>query len=98
MRRLFSVFGIDFDQWKALTIVALKVDFRGSALNQRHDGRGTNLVASMIFQAIFYTMFGGMIAYMVWASRDLWLAGTIASTYIAFIIGMAVVLDHNAVS
>ena len=97
MRRLFSVFGIDFDQWKALTIVALKVDFRGSALNQRHDGRGTNLVASMIFQAIFYTMFGGMIAYMVWASRDLWLAGTIASTYIAFIIGMAVVLDHNAV-
>jgi hypothetical protein len=42
-------------------------------------------------------MFGGLIAYLVWASRDLWLAGTIASSYIAFIIGMAVVLDHNSV-
>ena len=97
MRRLFSVAGIDFDQWKALTVVAIKLDFRGSALSQRHDGHATNVVASLIFQAIFYTMFGGMIAYLVWASRDLWLAGTVASTYIAFIVGMAVVLDHNSV-
>jgi hypothetical protein len=97
MRRLFSVAGIDFDQWKALTVVAIKLDFRGSALSQRHDGHATNVVASLIFQAIFYTMFGGMIAYLVWASRDLWLAGTLASSYIAFIVGMAVVLDHNSV-
>ena len=38
------------------------------------------VVISLIFQAIFYTLFGGIIAYLVWASRDLWLAGTIAST------------------
>ena len=97
MRRLFAVAGIDFDQWKALTVVAIKLDFRGSALSQRHDGHATNVVASLIFQAIFYTMFGGMIAYLVWASRDLWLAGTLASSYIAFIVGTAVVLDHNSV-
>jgi hypothetical protein len=97
MRRLFSAAGIDFDQWRALTVVALKNDFRGSALSQRHGAREANVVVSMVFQAIFYTMFGGLIAYLVWASRDLWLAGTIASTYIAFIIGTAVVLDHNSV-
>ena len=97
MRRLFALGGVDFDQWKALTIVALKLDFRGSALSQRQGGHGSTVVASLIFQAIFYTIFGGMIAYVVWASRDLWLAGTIASTYIAFIIGTAVVLDHNSV-
>jgi hypothetical protein len=97
MRRLFSAAGIDFDQWKALTVVALKNDFRGSALSQRHDAREVKVVVSLIFQAIFYTMFGGIIAYLVWASRDLWLAGTIASSYIAFIIGTAVVLDHNSV-
>jgi hypothetical protein len=97
MRRLFSAAGVDFDQWKALTVVALKNDFRGSALSQRQGGRGASVAASLVFQAIFYTMFGGVIAYVVWASRDLWLAGTIASTYIAFIIGTAVVLDHNSV-
>ena len=97
MRRLFSAAGIDFDHWKALTVVALKLDFRGSALNQRHGDNETRVVISLIFQAIFYTLFGGIIAYLVWASRDLWLAGTIASTYIAFLIGTAVVLDHNSV-
>jgi hypothetical protein len=97
MRRLFAAAGIDFDQWKALTIVALKLDFRGSALSQRNQAREVKVVISLIFQAIFYTFFGGIIAYLVWASRDLWLAGTIASTYIAFIIGTAVVLDHNSV-
>ena len=97
MRRLFAIAGVDFDQWKALTVVALKLDFRGSGLHQRQGEHETRAVIALIFQAIFYTLFGGVIAYMVWASRDLWLAGTIASTYIAFIIGMAVVLDHNSV-
>ena len=97
MRRLFSAAGIDFDQWKALTVVALKLDFRGSALTQRQGEHESRVVISLIFQAIFYTLFGGIIAYLVWASRDLWLAGTIASTYIAFLIGTAVVLDHHSV-
>jgi hypothetical protein len=97
MRRLFSIVGIDFDQWKALTVVALKLDFRGSGLNQRQGEHETRAVIALLFQAVFYTLFGAVIAYLVWASRDLWLAGTIASTYIAFIIGMAVVLDHNSV-
>jgi hypothetical protein len=97
MRRLFAAAGVDFEQWKALTLVALKLDFRGSALTQRQGEHESRVVISLIFQAIFYTLFGGIIAYLVWASRDLWLAGTIASTYIAFLIGTAVVLDHHSV-
>ena len=97
MRRLFAAAGVDFEQWKALTVVALKLDFRGSALTQRQGEHETRVVISLIFQAMFYTLFGGIIAYLVWASRDLWLAGTIASTYIAFLIGTAVVLDHHSV-
>jgi hypothetical protein len=97
MKRLFAAAGVDFEQWKALTVVALKLDFRGSALTQRQGEHETRVVISLVFQAIFYTLFGGIIAYLVWASRDLWLAGTIASTYIAFLIGTAVVLDHHSV-
>jgi hypothetical protein len=97
MTRLFSATGIDYEQWKALTVVALKNDFRGSTPGQRMDSREVRVVFSLLFQAVFYTLFGTMIAYVVGASRDPWLTGTIASTYIAFIIGMAVVLDHNSV-
>src|SRR5688572_32431044 len=97
MTRLFAAAGVDFEQWKALTVVALKLDFRGTALSQRQGEHETRVVISLVFQAIFYTLFGGIIAYVAWASRDLWLTGTIASTYIAFIVGTAVVLDHNSV-
>ena len=57
---LFSAAGIDFDQWTALTLVAVKLDFRGSALNQRQQAREVNVIISVILQAIFYTMFGGI--------------------------------------
>ena len=97
MTRLFSAIGIDYQQWKALTVVALKNDFRSTSLGQRMDSREVRVVFSLLFQAVFYTMFGTMIAYVVWASRDPWLTGTIASTYIAFIVGTAVVLDHHSV-
>ena len=97
MTRLFSAIGIDYEQWKALTVVALKNDFRSTSLGQRMDSREVRVVFSLLFQAVFYTLFGTMIAYVVWASRDPWLTGTIASTYIAFIVGTAVVLDHHSV-
>src|SRR5262245_35530418 len=97
MRRLFAAAGIDFDQWKALTLTAVKLDFRVSALGQRQFGREARVVAGLVFQAVFYTLFGAFIAFFVWASRDLFLVGTVAATYIAFVIGTAVILDHNSV-
>ena len=33
MRRLLTAFGVDYDQWRALTITALKLDFRQTALS-----------------------------------------------------------------
>ena len=65
MRRLFAAAGVDFDQWKALTVVALKLDFRGSSISQRQTTREAKVVITLIFQAIFYTMFGGIKA-VIW--------------------------------
>ena len=39
---------------------------------------------------------GAFIAAFVWVSRDLFLVGTIAMTYVMFIVGMAVLVDHNS--
>ena len=97
MRHLFAAIGIDFDQWKALTLTAVKLDFRVTALGQRQFGREARAVAGLVFQAVFYTLFGAFIAFFVWASRDLFLVGTVAATYTAFVIGTAVILDHNSV-
>jgi hypothetical protein len=56
MRRAFAAAGIDFDQWKALTLVSLKLDLRGTASAQRQFRPDTTLVAAIIFQIIFYTL------------------------------------------
>src|SRR5262245_38443183 len=97
MRRVFAAAGIDFDQWKALTVVSLKLDFRGTASAQRQFRPDTSFVAAIVFQIVFYTLFSALVALVVWASRDPLLIGSIAATYIAFVIGTAVILDHNSV-
>ena len=43
VRRLFNAFDVDFDQWKALTTVALKLDFRLSAAGRPQRGGETRL-------------------------------------------------------
>ncbi len=94
MRRLFDAVGIDFDQWKALTLAALKVDFRGPSLAGHRPGSG--VAAGLIVQAIFYTIFGGFLARLIWANDDLFFVGTVLATYVGFIVGTAILLDHNA--
>lgn len=96
MRTLFQAIGVDFDQWKALTIVALKLDFRTSSLGRSRMGRQVSTIAGFVGQFIFYTLMGAFISAFVWVSRDLFLVGTIAMTYVMFIVGMAVLVDHNS--
>ncbi len=96
MRRLFAAADVDYDQWKALTIVALKLDFRTSSLGRSQFRRDASIVAAVIGQLIFYTLIGLAIAAFVWFSRDLFLVGTVAMTYVMFVVGMAVLVDHNS--
>jgi len=96
MRALFGAAGVDFDQWKALTAVALKLDVRSSSLGRSQFRRRAGVVSGLIGQFTFYTLFGAAIALFVWFSRDLFLVGTIAMTYTMFAIGMAVLVDHNS--
>ena len=96
MRALFGAAGVDFDQWKALTAVALKLDVRSSSLGRSPFRRRAGFVGGLIVQITFYTLFGAAIALFVWFSRDLFLVGTIAMTYTMFATGMAVLIDHNS--
>jgi len=92
MRPLFDAAGVDFDQWKALTVAALKLDFRTSSSFRRNAGT----IAGLIGQLMFYTLAGAFLAFVVWFSGSLFLVGTISVSYTMFIVGTAVLLDHNS--
>jgi hypothetical protein len=96
MRAVFAAAGVDFDQWKALTRVALKLDFRTSSLGRSQFRREAGTIAALIGQFIFYTLMGAFMSLFVWFSRDVFLVSTIAMTYVMFVVGTAVLVDHNS--
>jgi hypothetical protein len=96
MKRLATAAGVDYEQWKALTLVALKLDFRQGRFGRSRTG-DTRQVAMLVTQAIVYSMYGGFMAILVWATRDLFLAGAALMTYVMFIVGTTVLLEHNSV-
>ena len=95
LRLLFGAAGIDFDQWRALTAVLLKLDFRLSSFRS-HPGQQIRFAAALFLQFVFYTLFGLLMAFFVAFGRDLFLGGTVAMTCTMFLIGTAVLLDHNS--
>ena len=96
MRRLAGAIGVDYDQWKALTVVALKLDFRQGSFGRSRFGRDTRATAVLISQLVFYSVYGLFMAILVWAVRDLFVAGAILMTYVTFMVGMTVLLEHNS--
>ncbi|HET9371181.1 MAG TPA: hypothetical protein VFO19_13065 [Vicinamibacterales bacterium] len=96
MRRLLTAFGVDYDQWRALTITALKLDFRQTAFGQASLHRQTKAYALLIGQFVFYTMVGGFMAALIVFAGDRFLSSTAVVTYIMFMVGTVVLLDHNS--
>lgn len=87
--------GVDARQWKALCLARLKLDFRGSAMGRSPFNREARFITAIIAQIVFYTVFGGALAILVWVTRDLFLVGAVTVTYVMLTVGLAVLLDHN---
>ena len=62
MLALFEHLGVDYVQWKALTIAALKLDFRLSAVGRSQFRRNVGTIAGLVGQFIFYTFVGAFLA------------------------------------
>ena len=95
MKRLFAAAGVDYDQWKALTLAGIKLDFRQSSFGGRF-GRDVRGVSMVLGQLMFYTLFGAAMAIAVWVATDLFLTGIVIMTVSLFISGTIVLLDHNS--
>lgn len=97
MRRLMTAAGVDYGQWKALTIVALKLDYRQMSFGQAQwGGRDAKGVGVIVAQLVFYTMFGLFMAAAVWFIPDLFLKSTLLMTVTVFVVGTTILLEHNS--
>lgn len=104
MRSILTGLGIDYDQWKALTIAALKLDLRTSRLGGFRTGspggKGRSSKAAgtraILGRFAFYIFMGFFMAYFVWFIGDRFLAATALFTYLILMVGLAMLMDHNA--
>jgi hypothetical protein len=97
MRRFFDALGIDYDQWKALTKTAIRIDLRASRLGTAQFAHSSAKAAGLLVtQFIFYSFMGAGVATVVWFTRDLFLSGTVVLTYVMFMIATAALLDHSS--
>src|SRR5258705_6728925 len=93
--RLGERLGVDYRQWLALTMVALKLDV---AQARTRDGAASGpFAAGFAMQLVIYAMFGLFIGMLVWLTRDIRTIGTAMATYTMAMVGLTVLLDHNAI-
>ena len=96
MRGLFTLAGVDYDQWRALVRASLTVDLRTSLFVRGTQGRSSAAAAAVLGQVAFYGVTGLFISLGLWISQDLFLSAVFVITYVMFMIGTAALMDHNA--
>jgi len=96
MRRLLTAWGVDYGQWRALTSVALKLDFRKGMVGAGRVTRKTKGVGVYVMQFVFYSVIGVFLAFGVAWIPDPFVSAVIALTLVAFMVATAVLVDHNS--
>lgn len=95
MKPVFDALGVDYAQWSALTRAMLKRDFRGRTSSMGRAGRtGATGGRALLSQAIIYSLIGAFLSIAIVAAKDLFFAGTLLCTYVMFMTGTSVMLDH----
>lgn len=101
LRRLFDAAGVDFDQWRGLTRALMRMDVRttrvqggiGAATTRPQD----NQAALFVRQVAMYILMGVVAALIVFFVADVMLAATLVITYVMFMVGSMVLIDHQSV-
>lgn len=96
MRRLLTALGVDYDQWRALTIAALRVDFRTMSIGGTRTVRKVRGLGMIAMQVIVYSIMGGLVAFAVRWISDPFLAAVILMTVVIFMVGTTILVEHNS--
>jgi hypothetical protein len=97
MKSVLEAAGVDYAQWLALTRALLKRDFRTRSSQMGRGNRGpVTGNKALLAQAIFYSVFGVMLSIAIVVSKDMFFIGLIMCSYVMFMVGTAVLLDHSS--
>ncbi len=97
LKRWMQVLGVDYDQWRSLVVVSIKVDFRvsgGAAFGNRGSKSRHGALFSLL---IFYLITGIFFAALALFNKDVFLTGTIFLTYAIVMIGALVLIEYHAI-
>jgi len=98
MRRLLSAFGVDYVQWRALTIASLKLDLRAgggaaAALSNQRSGGGAGIFGRMFG----FALLGVFVAIAAAFIGDRFAASMVVLSYVTIMVATAMLVDLNAV-
>jgi hypothetical protein len=96
IRRVFAALDVDYEQWRAISKVALLVDLRASTFVRGPRGRQIGAIGVFLWQLFFYAAIGTFIGAFVLLGGDLFLGANLVLAYVMFMVGTAALLDHNA--
>jgi hypothetical protein len=97
LRYLLEWFGVDYDQWRALVRISLKIDFRVAAGSSMFGQRRQSGYRVLLPLLIFYLVTGAFFAAMVLFNKDVFFTGTVFLTYSMFMIGALVLIEYHSV-
>jgi ABC-2 type transport system permease protein len=100
IRALMQLLGVDFDQWLALTRVALKLDLRAANAMQfshRQEERSEESYRSLILRFVFYVFMGAVFSGLVLVNKNVFFTGIIFLSYTMVMTAMMILVDFAAV-
>jgi ABC-2 type transport system permease protein len=98
LKRLFSIYDIDFSQWKSLTLTAIRLANRQSSL--RFDAgsrRPKDMSHSLVISAILYMVLGLMLTGVIVRLPDPFWSSLILFTIVGFMIGSLMLVEFGTI-
>src|SRR2546428_7447336 len=94
---LFENLGIDYQQWRALTGVSIKLGFRAPRLEGSLRQRGKRGGSAIFLLLFYYSFMGLMLSPLVWLNKNVFLTGSIYLTWVMFMMAALVLIEYHAV-
>lgn len=92
---LFERAGVDYAQWKAVSRVLLRADFR-APYSRQGESYALDRARGWLMMALVYGLFGASAALLIAINPDVRLTGTATLTYLTFVLATAVLTQHGA--
>jgi hypothetical protein len=94
MTRIFARAGVDYRQWKAMTVTLLRSDFR--VPGQSDQFYSLRRASGLLFMFVLYGFFGLSMAALILLNPDPLLTGTITLTYLSFLVVTSALTQHGS--